>query len=109
MIKAYTYPVIFALEDTETDEGDFPVYIRIPDLMDAGFSFAASAGNTEDDILAIASDCMKMSLADGLRRDLQAPIASKLDNVDLKRHLSRYDDEDINLKSIAIEWIKTEV
>ena len=109
LIKIYKYPVIFAVEDKETDEGDFPVYIRIPDLVDAGFSFASSAGHTEDDILSIASDCMKMSIIDGLRRDLQAPVASKLRDIDLKRHLSRYDDEPIDLKSIAIEWIKAEV
>ncbi|MFC7686545.1 hypothetical protein [Ureibacillus sp. GCM10028918] len=109
MIKIYTYPVIFAVEDNETDEGDLHVYIRIPDLMDAGFSFASSTGHTEEDILAIAKDCMNMSIKDGLRRDLQAPLASKLGNIDLKRHLSRYDEEDIDLKSIAIEWIKTEV
>lgn len=109
MIKIYTYPVIFAVEDNETDEGDFPVYIRIPDLMDAGFSFASSEGHTEDDILAMARDCMKISIVDGLRRDLQAPLASKLHDIDLKRHLSQYDEEDIDIKSIAIEWIKTEV
>lgn len=109
MIKVYTYPVIFAVEDEQTEEGDFPVYIRIPDLMDAGFTFASSAGHTEDDILAIASDCMKMAIEEGLRRDLQAPLASKLRDIDLKRHLSRYEDEPIDLKSIAVEWIKTEV
>lgn len=109
MIKVYTYPVIFAVEDEQTEDGDFPVYIRIPDLMDAGFTFASSAGHTEDDILAIASDCMKMAIEDGLRRDLQMPIASKLREIDLKRHLSRYDDEPVDVKSIAIEWIKTEV
>ncbi|PYF08294.1 hypothetical protein [Ureibacillus chungkukjangi] len=109
MIKVYKYPVIFAVEDNETDEGDFPVYIRIPDLVDAGFSFASSAGHTEDDILAIARDCMKMSIEDGLRRDLQAPVASKLREIDLKKHLSRYDEELIDLKSIAVEWIKAEV
>ncbi|QCR31271.1 hypothetical protein [Lysinibacillus sp. SGAir0095] len=109
MIKVYKYPVIFAVEDNETDEGDYPVYIRIPDLIDAGFSYASSAGHTEDDILAIASDCMKMSIEDGLRRDLQAPVASKLRDIDLKRHLSRYDEETIELKSIAVEWIKAEV
>lgn len=109
MIKIYTYPVIFAVEDRQTEEGDFPVYIRIPDLMDAGFKLAASAGHTEDDILTIASDCMKIAIEEGLRRDLQVPVASKLRNVDLARHLSRYDDEPVDLKSIAVEWIKTEV
>lgn len=108
-MKIYTYPVIFAVEDKITDDGDFPVYIKIPDLMDAGFSFASTTGHTEDDILAMAKDCMKMSIADGLRRDLQAPVASKLRNIDLKKYLARYDEEDIDLKSIAIDWIKTEV
>ena len=109
MIKVYKYPVIFAVEDEETEEGDFPVYIRIPDLIDAGFTFASSAGHTEDDILAIASDCMKMAIEEGLRRDLQPPVASKLRDIDLPRHLTRYDEEPIELKSIAVEWIKAEV
>ncbi|HWK22966.1 MAG TPA: hypothetical protein VNS08_08050 [Ureibacillus sp.] len=105
----YTYPVIFAVENEQTEDGDFPVYIRIPDLIDAGFSFASSAGHTEDDILTIASDCMKMAIVDGLRRDLQLPIASKLRDIDLKKHLRRYDEEQIEIRSIAVEWIKAEV
>ncbi|MDN4491955.1 hypothetical protein [Ureibacillus aquaedulcis] len=109
MLKVYTYPVIFAVEDKETDEGDFPVYIRIPDLMDAGFSFASSAGHTDEDIIAMARECMKVSIEDGLRRDLQAPVASRLCEIDLKKYISQYHEEDIDLKSIAIEWIKTEV
>lgn len=109
MKQVYKYPVIFAVEDEQTEEGDFPVYIRVPDLMDAGFTFAASGGHTEDDLLAVASDCIKIAIQEGLGRDLQTPAASKLRDIDLKRHLSRYDEESIELKSIAIEWIKAEV
>lgn len=109
MKQVYRYPVIFAVEDEQTEEGDFPVYIRIPDLIDAGFTFASSGGHTEDDLLTIASDCIKLAIVEGLRRDLQTPTASNLRDIDLKRHLSRYEEEPVELKSIAIEWIKAEV
>ncbi|SOC19580.1 hypothetical protein SAMN05880501_11122 [Ureibacillus xyleni] len=109
MIKKYEYPVIFAVEDEPTEEGDFPVYIRIPDLMDAGFTLASSSGHTEDDILTIASDCMKIAIQDGLRRDLHTPVPSKLREIDINKHLYVYEDESIELRSIAIEWIKTEI
>nr|WP_106782658.1 hypothetical protein [Lysinibacillus timonensis] len=109
MKKVYKYPVIFAVEDRETEEGDFPVFIIIPDLMDAGFKFALSGGHTEDDIIAIASDCMKIAIEEGLRSDLQIPLSSNLRDIDVKRHLALYDEEEIEIKSIAIEWIKAEV
>ncbi|MCP1144356.1 hypothetical protein [Lysinibacillus endophyticus] len=109
MIKIYEYPVIFAVEDQTTEEGDFPVYIRIPDLMDAGFNLASSSSHTEDDIISIARDCMKIAIQDGLRRDLHMPVPSKLREIDLKKHLYLYEEESIELRSIAIEWIKTEI
>lgn len=109
MIKVYKYPVIFAVEEEETEEGDFPVYIRIPDLMDAGFSLASSDGHTEDDLLAIASDCMKKAIEEGVQKNLKTPIASNLRDIDVKRHLVHYEEKQIEPKSIMIEWIKAEV
>ena len=101
--------MIFAVEEEETEEGDFPVYIRIPDLMDAGFTLAASEGHTEDDLLAIANDCMKKAIVEGIRRNLETPIASNLRDIDVKRHLLHYNEKQIEPKSIMIEWIKAEV
>ncbi|KGR90922.1 hypothetical protein CD30_08480 [Ureibacillus massiliensis 4400831 = CIP 108448 = CCUG 49529] len=108
MKKVYSYPVIFAVEDHQTKDGDFPVFITIPDLIDAGF-VASSGGHTEDDIIGIASNCMKNALENGIKNGLEVPSISNLRDIDVKRHLASYDEGPVELKSITIEWIKAEV